>query len=49
METVAKRFELHLVDDFVDKCVLQQQLGLLQRDTTLAHVEEGGIVELANG
>ena len=47
METVAKRFELHLVDDLVDKGILQEQLSLSERDATLAHIEEGRIVELS--
>ena len=49
VETVAKGFETHVVDDLVDEGVLQQELGLVERNTSLTHVEEGRIVELANG
>ena len=49
VEAVAKGFELHVVDDFVDEGILEQHLRLLQGDASLAHVEEGGIVELAYG
>ena len=49
VQAVAEGFEAHLVDDFVDEGVLQQELGLVERDATLAHVEQGGVVELPNG
>ena len=49
VQAVAEGFELHVVDDFVDEGVLKQQLGLIEGDASLAHVEEGGIVELSNG
>ena len=29
VQTVAQRFQLHVVDDLVDKRVLQQEFGLL--------------------
>ena len=38
-----------MVDDLVDEGVLQQELGLVERDTSLTHIEKGCIVELANG
>ena len=46
MEAVAKRFELHVVDDLIDEGILEQEFGLLKRDATLTHIEEGRIVEL---
>ena len=48
VEAVAEGFELHVVDDLVDESILQKQLSLIERYTALAHVEERGIVELAN-
>ena len=38
-----------MVDDLVDKSVLQQQTRLLARDAALLHVEHSGVVELAYG
>ena len=49
VQTVAKRNELHLVDDFVDESKLQQQFGLLHGNATLLHIEQGRIVELSYG
>jgi hypothetical protein len=49
VKAVAEGFELHLVDDLVDKGVLKEELGFLQRDASLSHIEESGIVELTNG
>jgi hypothetical protein len=49
VQAVAEGFELHVVDDLVDEGVLQQHFGFLQRNATLAHIEEGSIVELTNG
>ena len=48
MEAVAKGFERHVVDDLVDKSILQQEFGFFKRDAPLTHVEEGRIIELAN-
>ena len=49
VQTVAQWFQLHLVDDLIDKGVLQQQFRLIERDTTLTHIEQGGIVQLSDG
>ena len=49
VQTVAQRFEAHVVDHFVDEGKLEQQLGFIEADATLAHVEQGSIVELAYG
>ena len=49
VEAVAEGLELHVVDDLVDEGVLQQELGLVEGDAALTHVEEGGVVELAYG
>jgi hypothetical protein len=49
METVTERLELHMVDDFVDEGILQEQFGLFEGDASLTHIEEGCVVELANG
>ena len=46
MQAITQWFQLHLVDDFVDKCKLKEQLSLLAAHTTLLHIEQGGIVEL---
>ena len=49
METVTERLELHMVDDFVDEGILQEQFGLFEGDASLTHIEEGRIVELTYG
>ena len=49
VEAVAEGFEFHLVNDLVDKGVLQEESGLFEGDASLAHVEQGRIVELSNG
>ena len=49
VKTVAERFELHLVDDFIDKGILKEQFSLIKRDASLAHIKQGGIVELSDG
>ena len=46
MQAIAQWLQLHLVDDFVDKCKLKEQLSLLAAHTTLLHIEQCGIVEL---
>ena len=48
VQALAQGFELHLVDNLVDKGKLQEQLGLLLADAPLAHVEHGGIIELSH-
>ena len=48
MQTVAQRSELYGIDHFVDKCEFEQQFGFFQRYAALAHIEQGGIVELAH-
>lgn len=48
MQAITQWLQLHLVDDFVDKCKLKEQLSLLTAHTTLLHIEQGGIVELTN-
>ena len=48
MQTVAQRLQLHVVYHLVDKSILQKQTGFLQRDTTLAHVEECRIIQLSH-
>ena len=49
VQAVAQRFEINLVDYLVDEGKLEQQLGFLLAYAALAHIEEGGIVELAHG
>ena len=49
VETVTERFEIHVIDNFVDEGILQQQFGFFERDASLTHVEEGGIIELTHG
>ena len=49
VQAVAEGFEAHLVNDLVDEGVLQQQLSLGKRYASLTHIEQGGIVELADG
>ena len=46
VETVAEGFELHVVDDFVDEGILKEQFSLIKRDASLAHIKQGGIVQL---
>ena len=46
MQAIAQWFQLHLVDDFVDKCKLKEQLSLLTAHSTLLHIEQCRIVEL---
>ena len=46
MQAVTQWLQLHLVDDFVDKCKLKEQLSLLAAHTTLLHIEQCRIVEL---
>ena len=46
MQAIAQWLQLHLVDDFVDKCKLKEQLCLLTAHTTLLHIEQCRIVEL---
>ena len=46
METVAQWLQLHLVDDFIDKCELEEQLCLFTAHATLLHIEKSSIVEL---
>ena len=46
VETITKRFELHVIDDLIDESVLQEEFSLSQRDASLTHIEEGCIVEL---
>ena len=48
VQTVAQGDESHVVDDLIDEGVLQEQLGFLKGYASLTHVEESGIVELAN-
>ena len=48
MQAIAQWLQLHLVDDFVDKCKLKEQLSLLTAHTTLLHIEQCRIVELTN-
>ena len=49
METLTQWGKRNLVDDLTHEGKLQQQAGFLDRDATLLHVEQGGIVELAHG
>ena len=46
VEAVAEGFELHVVDDFVDEGILKEQFSLIERDASLAHIKQGGIVQL---
>ena len=46
MQTVAQGNEFHLVDNLVDEGKLQQQLGLLDRNAALLHIEQCRIVQL---
>ena len=47
-QAVAKGFKGDGIDDLGDKSLLQEQSGLALGDASLAHVEQGGIVELSN-
>ena len=47
-QAVAKGFKGNGIDDLGDKGLLQEQSGLALGDASLAHVEQSGIVELAN-
>ena len=47
VQAVAQRFQFHLIDDLVDKRILQQYLSLLKRYATLSHIEQRSVVQLA--
>ena len=49
MKAIAEGFKIHVVDNFVDEGILQQEFGLFKRDASLTHVEERSVVELSNG
>ena len=49
MQAVAQGSEGDLVDDLAGEGLLQQQAGFGLADATLAHVEEGVVVQLSHG
>lgn len=49
VQPVLEGFEADGVDNLVDKSKLEQQPCLVEADAALAHIEEGCIVELADG
>ena len=49
VQPVLEGFEADGVDNLIDKGELEQQPCLVEADAALAHIEEGCIVELADG
>ena len=49
VKPVAQRLQFHAVDDFAHEGDLEQCLRFLDGDAPLAHIEQGGIVQLSDG
>ena len=49
VETVLESIEAHAINNVGDEGLHQQAAGLLDTDAASAHIEQGVLIELANG